>query len=206
MRVRAGHRWTAIPYSGPLSGKRPRRARRTRVSGRSAPDRVGLGLSVEKARQGASGGVHGRIRPRMECSRLRRLRLPSERRRGLSGSWSHLRPNTGGLPDHISEKCCCSIRSRSLRRPGRVRRYAAATLSAGGCRCIGHQPTFRLSRLPHRSPAARNRAPSRGHESWERKHRSRQPISTSQCGRGSAKNGGWPLRDETRHSGTRCSL
>jgi hypothetical protein len=119
---------------------------------------------------------------------------------------SHLRPNTGGLPDQISEKCCCSVRSRSLRRPGRVRRYAAATLSAGGCRCIGHQPTFRLSRLPHRSPAARNRAPSRGHESWERKHRSRQPISTSQCGRGSAKNGGWPLRDETRHSGTRCSL
>jgi hypothetical protein len=33
-------RWTAIPYPGPLSGKRPRRARRTRVSGRSAPDRV----------------------------------------------------------------------------------------------------------------------------------------------------------------------
>jgi GrpB-like predicted nucleotidyltransferase (UPF0157 family) len=30
----------SIPYPGPLSGKRPRRARRTRVSGRSAPDRV----------------------------------------------------------------------------------------------------------------------------------------------------------------------
>jgi len=44
-------RWTAIPYPGPLSGKRPRRARRTRVSGRSAPDRVVRVVG----REGASG-------------------------------------------------------------------------------------------------------------------------------------------------------
>jgi hypothetical protein len=57
-------------------------------------------------------------------------------------------------PGPCLRKCCCSIRSRSLRRPGRLCRYAAAALSAGECRCRGYHPTFRLSRLPHCSRAA----------------------------------------------------
>jgi hypothetical protein len=68
-------------------------------------------------------------------------------------------------------------------------------------------PRFDCRWLPHRSRAARNRAPSRGQKSCKRKRRSRQPISTSQCGCGSAKNGGWPFRTRRgiRERGAHCS-
>jgi hypothetical protein len=68
-------------------------------------------------------------------------------------------------------------------------------------------PHFDCRGLPHRSRAVRNRAPSRGQKSCKRKRRSGQPISTSQCGRGSAKNGGWPFRTRRgiRERGAHCS-
>jgi hypothetical protein len=69
-------------------------------------------------------------------------------------------------------------------------------------------PHFDCRWLPHRSRAARNRAPSRGQKNCKRKRRSRQPISTFQCGRGSAKNGGRSLRTRRgiRERGAHCSV